>query len=248
MLRLLLTRRWVAMTVLLLACLVAFAILGRWQLGRAGRVGDGPSPDPAPVALAGLLRAGDPPSESTVGRRVTVAGRYVAAEQLLVPGQREGGREGFWVMTPLTSDSGDVVPVVRGFVFRVQDATAAPSGAVDLAGRVQPPQPFGTLDRALPAGQVGSVSPADLAGRVNGRMLQGYVVLTGARPAEALPAVTPTVLPHHGRPLRLQNLAYALQWWFFAGFAVFWYLRMLRDEAHPVPRVPASELAGSVPV
>ena len=71
-------------------------------------------------------------------------------------------------------------------------------------------------------------------------MADGYVVQTSASPAsdEGLRAVPPE--PPAG--LAFQNLSYALQWWLFSAFGLFFWWRLVRDDhrgtLHP-PEPPA---------
>jgi cytochrome oxidase assembly protein ShyY1 len=124
-----------------------------------------------------------------------------------------------------------VVPVVRGWVATPDEAPAAPSGRVRVDGYLQASEATDGTGHTLPAGQVDSVSSAQLANRWGGPIYSGYVVLRDSDPA-ADPAVS--VLP---RPkiegsgdLNFQSLSYAFQWWLFAVFAVFVWWRIVRDQ------------------
>jgi hypothetical protein len=62
-------------------------------------------------------------------------------------------------------------------------------------------------------------------------MYPAYLVLVESQPPQGdgvEPLPPPTAL---GRGLNVQNLAYALQWWVFGGFAVLLWARIVRDEA-----------------
>ena len=83
----------------------------------------------------------------------------------------------------------------------------------------------------VPVGQVGAVSPAELVNLWGGPVYTGYLVL--AQPSgPGVEVLRPPSLPGGG--LDLQNLAYALQWWIFGGFAVALWARFVRDEARAV--------------
>ncbi|MNP68476.1 hypothetical protein D3C76_1644370 [compost metagenome] len=63
-----------------------------------------------------------------------------------------------------------------------------------------------------------------------GPIWTGYAVLTSSDPAqdagiELLPPPT-----RSGTGLNIQNLGYAAQWFVFGGFAVFLWVRLLKDE------------------
>jgi hypothetical protein len=73
-------------------------------------------------------------------------------------------------------------------------------------------------------------------------LYDGYLALRAERPAgRALPVPVPAqaVLQGDGGVGRWRNLAYALQWWLFAGAAVFFWWSVLRraerEQAAPSP-------------
>ncbi|MGC5167785.1 SURF1 family protein [Luteimicrobium sp. DT211] len=244
----------------LLAVLLAFAALcgslGAWQLDRAYARGDAAQQKQLDARLAaeeargpeGLGNALAPQTTFTgklVGDLVWVEGTYEPDGQVLVPDRASDGRTGYLVLTPLrVSDDGTsgaswahlsggapVVPVVRGWVATPQEAPAAPSGTVKVDGYLQASEATTGDGHTLPAGQVDSVSSAQLANRWGGPIYSGYVVLKDSDPVPD-PAVT--VLP---RPkvegsgdVNLQSLSYAFQWWLFAVFAVFVWWRIVRDQ------------------
>ncbi|WP_248963481.1 SURF1 family protein [Sphaerisporangium perillae] len=249
MLRTLLSPRLVGLHLVTIAVLISFAFLGRWQLGVFE---DSAKPhailDPAPVALTSLVRAGERVPVEAISRRVTARGIFDASRQLLVaertPTVESGGGAvkdgGYWLLTPLLLADGTRMPVVRGWVPSATDpATAVPAGTVTVAGRVQPSEPTDFAKRRtspLPAGQVATVSTAELVNVWRDvRLRDGFVVATGPvaaeRPASATPDARPVDVPppSEGGGFSWRNLAYAAQWWIFAGFAVFMWFHFVRD-------------------
>lgn len=104
-------------TLLLVAVLVA---LGTWQVHRLSwkldliarvdkRVHAPPAPPPAPAAW-GTVTAG-----SDEYRHVAVSGTFLNDREALVQAVTDLG-PGFWVLTPLHTDSGETVLINRGFV------------------------------------------------------------------------------------------------------------------------------------
>lgn len=239
MLRTLFSPRLLGLHVVTIGVLVAFILLGRWQLGLFE---DSSRPqsatDPAPVAVDGLSQVGAQMAVDSVGRRVTAEGSYDAGLQLLVADRQPsvdaaGGNAardaGLWVLTPLRLDDGTLVPVVRGWVAKADDpAAAAPSGRVAVAGRLRPAEGTDSVQRrasGVPQGQVQTVSTAELINLWPGqRVREGFVVATGT-------ALTPVQVapPMQGGSLTWRNLAYAANWWIFAGFAVFMWFHFVRD-------------------
>lgn len=238
-LRTLATGKWVALTLGGLLVIVAFGALSFWQWQRAQR--DQVPPEPVPAAS--VLSDGVPLAAGSYGTRVSMTGAYDAEHQVLV-----AHAKGYWVVTPLRGADGLVVPVARADVSSPDDpATAVTPGTVSVIGWAQPYEgdpggarpdlPAGTTDRMTLAG-------LDLPYSVAG----GWIALQTQDPAAAASVVRPVVGGEYGGPLRLQNVSYALQWAVFAGFIVFFWVRMLRDdlravqEAPPVPTEPVREV------
>jgi hypothetical protein len=64
------------------------------------------------------------------------------------------------------------------------------------------------------------------------------------RPTDRLEPADLDQLPEVGRFTALRNLLYAVEWWFFGAFAVFVWVRWLREE----PVSDASQDASQAPV
>jgi len=143
---------------LILGCLLAlaafmiFVALGTWQLQRRvwkldliarvnARVHAPPALAPGPDAWPSVNAARD------AYRHVSVAGVFENDRETLVQAVTELG-PGFWVMTPLVSDTGFTVLVNRGFVppERADPATRAQSrlvGPVLVTGLLRISEPHG---------------------------------------------------------------------------------------------------------
>ena len=68
-----------------------------------------------------------------------------------------------------------------------------------------------------------------LVNAVDTDLYSAFLIRTGGSPDPGLEPVTPPVSdPSWSAGLR--NLAYALQWWLFGGFAVFMWWRMCTEE------------------
>jgi len=191
-----------------------------------------------------------------VGRSVVARGVYDAAGQVLVVDRAHEGRTGYLVLTPLrvTDDrpelgsagasttgaatdaveepvAAPVLPVVRGWVATADDAAAlaVPTGEVTVTVWLQSSEAPGRSD--LPAGQVDAISSAQLLNRWGGPIWTGYGVLSASSPDQGDALARLSSPARSGSGLNVQNLAYAAQWWIFGGFAIFLWLRMVRDEA-----------------
>ncbi|GGQ80343.1 SURF1 family protein [Kitasatospora griseola] len=243
MYRFLFSPRWLVGTVVAVAAIGVCLMLGSWQLGRfESRVSTHQEINKA-VSAESRAR---PLSEilpdtaakvgtDTLGRTVSFTGSYDAAHQLLVPNRTVDGRSGYYVLTPLRTDGGPAVPVVRGWVAGSPGAAPeVPSGQVSVTGRLQAPENSGSggaVAGGLPAGQLGTISPATLVNVLPYPVYDGWVA------ADDVPAgltAVPTVQPQGGDGLSLrafQNLGYTLEWFVFAGFVVFMWFRLVRREA-----------------
>jgi cytochrome oxidase assembly protein ShyY1 len=228
---------------LLLAAAVACGLLGAWQLDRArerGAVAQAKrqaelvAADPVP--LTDVLAPQTAFPGDLVGHKVSVAGRYEAAGQLLVTGRALDGVTGSLVLTPLRVDTDQgtaVLPVVRGWVPAAEPAGAPPDGAVSLVGYLQAGESAGA---GIDGTTTDAISPAELLHVWDGPIWTGYLVLASSDPpSDGGPALLgPPSLPATGP--NLQNLLYALEWFVFGGFAVFLWWRSVLDEARGVRR------------
>lgn len=244
------TARMIGFAIVIIAAVIVTVKLGTWQLDRA--VAKAEQSQAAEVA-ARLEAPAEPIDDvvapqtrfvqSMVGQRVELQGEFVGPE-FFVPGKflpdendpqnKDLWTHGYWVITPLETEDGAIMPVVRGWVEDDDPAYLNAEGmGVDVVG---------ALDGSDPAGQapsghhIGEVNTGQLANVWQGPLYAGYVVATSIDPSpetpEGLapmePAQTPTL---DGGGLNLRNLAYAAEWFVFGGFALAVWWRMIRDEA-----------------
>jgi surfeit locus 1 family protein len=249
MLGVLLSRRWLPITLLVLAASAVCARLGVWQLDRLAQR----RASNARVSYITSLPAAVLPSTEDLGRQehraVRVQGVYDFGHQVALRNQARGGEYGYHLLTPLamrdtgTGAADGTILVDRGWIpaagnqnpddWRKYDAP----GTVDLSGvirlgRVAAVSAVGNSVSAAadPAADkfVLTVDPAQISSQVGYPLPSFYVQAAGSEDSGTLPA---TEVPH----LDLTNgphLGYALQWFSFAvalpvGF--FFYVR--RQEA-----------------
>jgi cytochrome oxidase assembly protein ShyY1 len=241
--------RWWAWHAALVVVLVAFGWLGWWQLQSFDDSATSDSSGRPVVALDRVTAPGGRLATDDVGRRVRATGGWEPDAQLVVPARARDGRRGALVVTPLRTASG-LLPVVRGWVPEGAAAPRPPDGRVDLVGVLQPSETeadarVGAVD--LPAGQVAYVATVTLLERLPygaDELYDGYVVLRSQQPPDPQgpQQVEPTVQAGQGGVGELhgwRNLAYGLQWWLFAGAAVFFWAavirRAAREQAAPAP-------------
>ncbi len=232
MLRTALRPKWLGLFAVMVALVVAFVQLGAWQLDVARSRGASEAVERAaalaPAPLQDVLEPHRPFRSELSVRRVTVEGTY-ADGQVLVGERRLDGRVGWWVVTPLQTEGG-TIGVLRGFVTDPNAAPPVPGGRVHVDGALAPGESPTEAD--LPPGRLGSIDLAVLVQRWPGDLYNAFVFATqesgSGIPADlGLTRVPPP--PPIPEGLTWRNLAYALQWWLFAAFAVFMWAKMVRD-------------------
>jgi len=241
--------RWLALLVLVLVAASAMARLGEWQLSRAREQGAAAQLTQAerpPVPLADLLRARQTFIADAADRRITTSGDWDTDRQVLVGRRALDGVDGVWVLTPLRLADGSAVAVVRGWAASDADPAAfparLPTGTVAVQGVLRPGEPAAGRrpgeGSGLPAGQLDRVAITELVQRWPYPLLNGYVVLTSAQPAgqAPLPRAVPPRSGQDDAGLDWRNVSYALQWWLFAGFGLFMWWRIVRDDHRGVGR------------
>ena len=237
MIRPFLAPRWLAWHCAALLVVTAFVLFGQWQLDTYGQTSAAPRAASA-VELASVVEPGRRLPDGSVGQRVTVAGRYDGTRQLLVPGREHRSRTGFLVVTPLRTDTG-VVAVHRGWVSGDDDpALAVAGGQVTVTGVLQRSESEQSAQvdplTPLPRGQIAFLSTVELQEALPfspAELYDGYVLLSSQEPAAATapePMTPPRADAGSGH---WRNLAYALQWWLFAGAAVFFWASTIRRAA-----------------
>lgn len=188
--------------------------LGVWQMDRSIASGDAAIAARATEPSVPLLEHVRPDGtfDDIYGKPVSVAGRYLPAEQVLVP----GGDGTFRVLTALQVADGRVVPVVRGVVSSTDRVPAPPTGDQEASGIFLPGE--GEAPAAAAPGQLASVRMPLLAQLWPQQLTPGFVTLDASGAAAQRLTPASVTLPHGERSL--QNGSYALQWWIFAAFAL----------------------------
>jgi cytochrome oxidase assembly protein ShyY1 len=259
--RFLLTPRWLGGAALAVAAAVVMVMLGNWQLHRyEERTAINDRIDAADsveaVRLTSLLaaptaagKAGSSPGKHLAWTKVSMSGRYDPAHEIQARGRTVDGDVGFEIVTPLVLADGTAVLVDRGWV-------PAPDGGADAAPSV-PPAPTGPvtvvgqvhLSESRPApiehrnGRLDTrrISLSRLAPEMPYPVYGAYVLLTEQTPA-ADPAFKDIPIDHEDS---WQNGGYAVQWWLFAGMALFAFGWQARKEAQVLagdrPRTEAKQ-------
>lgn len=229
--------RWWPWHLALVVVLVSFGWLGWWQLSSfedsaPARPTQAKAADlDAVTSPGGRLDAGD------IGRVVVTRGQWQPEGQLLVPDRARRGQQGVLVVTPLRTPAG-VLPVVRGWAASAAAAPVPPAGTVTVTGVLQRSETeadASAVTGTLPPGQVPYVATVTLLSVLPyspAELYDGFAVLRSQDPAAAdAPALVAARETSAPEPVgRWRNLAYALQWWVFAGAAVVFWAMVLRRE------------------
>ncbi len=235
-----------------LVCVAAAVALGLWQYDawQAHREAERVDLTNAePESLTAVLGADQPFPTEHVGRPVELEGTWLPEGTVLVSGREESGEDGSWVVTPLTvgGPREPAIPVVRGWVPGTDPAAAPapPTGTAALIGWLQPGEGTGAADQDPTDDVLPQVRIADLVQRVDVDLYGGYVVVDPAATAETggrnagttgLEPATLDQLPPAGTFTGWRNIAYAIEWWLFAAFALFLWWRFVRDAVAPRAR------------
>ena len=250
MLKTALKPRWIAGLVFAIVISGVFVLLSQWQFGRSTQ------PE-APVSsgteeskpLIAVLQPGDFFHGSVADQMVTAKGSYDPEKQVLVPGRLYDGATGYWVVSAFAVQDAPVlsgvgaspqtwIPVARGWVADAAEAGPPPSGTIELTGRLLPSE--APLPNTAPErGFATAVSVAELINVWEVSSYPGFVAATSEVAGGA--AVGAAAAGSELKPLRIGpqppaqqvnwlNLFYSVEWIVFAGFALFIWWRMVKDD------------------
>lgn len=239
MLRIALRPKWIAALLACLTVAAAFAALAQWQIDRSvdtGLVVERPTETVVPLETVAQAQA--PTGLAADGQLVSVAGGFVDGDWLVVSNRFNGGETGFWVVGHfVTPDRGGLVVAVgwtpsefEAHAIATQLNSSAPDVVtVPITGRYfasEGPQDSdyqtGVLSTIAPSAFINLWHDAD-AGGVYGGYLVAQDAATGLE-------VIDSVAPSSSVDVNWLNVFYAIEWVIFAGFAVFLWWRLVRDE------------------
>ncbi|MEV5051836.1 SURF1 family protein [Arthrobacter sp. LAR12-1-1.1] len=249
MLKTALKPRWIAGLVFAIAISGVFVLLSQWQFGRSTQA-------EAPVSttteetrpLTSVLQPGGFFPGSVADQMVSATGSYDPQKQVLVPGRLNDGAKGYWIVSAFAVKDAPAllgrgatpqtwIPVARGWVADPADAVAPPPGTIELTGRLLPSE--SPLPQTDPGpGRASAVSVAELINDWNISSYPGFVAasteLAGGTDVGA--SATGDVKPLRIGPqppvqqVNWLNLFYSVEWVVFAGFALFIWWRLVKDD------------------
>lgn len=237
MLRLLLTRRWLGYLALTVAFAVVASLFGMWQWDRRGQAVAAiemvdSNYDRAPVPLTSVLGSESLNADTLEWIPVSLSGRYIPEEQVLVRTRPRSGSVGFEVLIPFVTEDFSVI-VNRGWVSTGEsqdfpdEVPQAPAGVVELVARIKPTEPL-LRGRGAPEGQIASIHLASLQEVTSVDIREDFFLTLGEENPQPARSPLPTVRPELDEG---PHLSYTFQWYLFAvmAFGGLWY--MLRQEA-----------------
>ena len=244
--------RWIAGFVFAIAVSGIFVLLSQWQFGRSTSPEVPTNPATEQVQpLTETLQPGEFFHGTDADQMVSAQGSYDPSRQLLVPGWLHDSKTGYWVVSAFAVNGAPAltgaaaspqtwIPVARGWVAEPGEAPAPPSGTLELTGRLLPseaPVP-GTAPKP---GEATAVSVAELINYWEVSSYPGFVAATAevANGVDLSAAAVPGDLlaldigpQPPAQQINWLNLFYSLEWVVFAGFALFIWWRLVKDDYH----------------
>ena len=231
------------MTLLALAAVLAFTMLGRWQWHRAAEK----------RAVLAAFEAGLHADPIELGARPLAAiprytplrlrGRYDGAHPFLLDNISRDGAAGYEVLTPFALEDGRIVIVNRGWIplpggqrQSLPDVALPAAATVAITGRADRlPVPALAAGRAPPdAGpswpkRSSFPTAAQLGAALGTPIEDGQLLLA---PSEPMGYRRDWQLLANGFPPS-RHIAYALQWWCFGALVVFLYFFLNIERSKP---------------
>ena len=230
------------LTILAVAASIALATwqFGVWQASRRAQEHD--LSGLPPIALAKVFAQGQAFPGNDIGRPVTLSGRWLPADTFFVKGRLPRGGvsvDGYLAVTPVLID-GSAIPVVRGWT---KSGVAPPVAAepVSITGWLEPSDESDPVQ--IKPGLFGSLSLAAVAQTISTPLYSGFVVAKSATSGlDGVRALGPTQTSSTGADwgTGLRNFLYGVQWWLFAGLAVYLWWRWCRDQRQPPTSEPVA--------
>jgi cytochrome oxidase assembly protein ShyY1 len=248
--------RYVVLLVIAIGVAIGCCFAGVWQIHRYYWKHDSntelrDNDHHTPVPVGQLLSTSKQATKIDQFRRVTATGVYQPKQQLLVRNREVNDSPALLVLTPLRTDAGPTLLVVRGWLPVTKSAgrsphvPAPPTGRVSVTVRVFPSEPMGATGTP-PAGQINRLNVPMIAHRLKVPTYGGYAALISASAGSKLQQLPPPDMSNPtGGAFELQHLAYVGQWFLFAIIAMGAPFALARIERLRGTHAPA-EIAAPV--
>ena len=251
--------KWILLLLFALALAAVFAWLGKWQVERAvldSQVASAPTEITKP--LTELAKSGGPIPITAGGHLTSVEGAFDPEGFVVLTGRLNQGQVGFWLVGRLlvtgSGAEGNSVasigpesvslPVALGWAptkdaldraFVIEKAaavtamSAGSTSTISLSGRLMPTE---APQVPKPKGDPFEVSTLSVASLVNvwpnysGTSFGAYLIVDSA--PDGLITID-SAPPENSTTLNWLNIFYAIEWTVFAGFAVYFWYRLVKD-------------------
>lgn len=247
MLKTALKPRWIAGLIFALLLSGVFVLLSQWQLSRSAQ-----HEPPAPSSieevkpLVDVLQPGQFFPGSVSDQMVTATGAYDPSKQVLVEGRLYNNQKGFWIVSAFAVNDAPTlkgagaspktwIPVARGWVADAAQAGPPPSGTITVTGRLIPSEaPLPNVDAG--PDRASAVSTAELINKWEVSSYQGFIAATtevagGAQIPLGDDVKALNIPPQPpAEQVNWLNLFYAVEWVVFAGFSIFIWWRLVKDD------------------
>ena len=256
-LRILLTRRWVILSLVFAMLIPVMYFLGMWQFHRYQQTNRSNTATArnlaaAPVPMDQISHPGATVPYSELYRHVTATGVFDVKDQYVIRSREDnsGDNLGYYVVTPLILANGDAVLVARGWVApnsvnaaEYPSVPGTPSGTVTVFGRLAPDETTAVTGihniGGLPPHQAMLISSKLAAPILHRPVVAGYIAFVSSTPQmsaadSAQPIPGPNADSQSTDDMAVVgkgvHLPYAIQWWLFALMVpVGWFFLFRRD-------------------
>lgn len=230
--------KWILALLLALAVGAGFAGLAQWQMGSAIQLQQTESESEVVRPLNAVTSVGTPVNDESAGQMLSLEAQMVSGDIFVIKNRMNQGTLGHWVVGHFVTPDDWHLAVALGWVETQEEALRVAkqldreqslTETHEIIGRYMPGEgvEITTLDEpdivlpTLATGQLINLwQPFDEAS------YSGYLV--SANEIIGLDVID-SVPPLPEETINWLNLFYAIEWFVFAGFAVFFWYRLARD-------------------
>ncbi|WP_313812761.1 SURF1 family cytochrome oxidase biogenesis protein [Glutamicibacter sp.] len=231
--------KWLLALLAALLLATGFVALSGWQFGSS----ETEPPVKAEttekaVPLVGHHEVGTELLGNKADQIVTMNGKFVKGTDELIAPRIEDGKKGVWVVSEFKVDGAPddaTIAVVRGWQPEANTPSPVPDGELKITGRLMPTEgPENEHDLRSPT--LETLSSAQLANIWDSIMYSGFVVAHDTQTADGAdvqePGITEIFIGPQPQEAQVNwlNVFYGIEWVVFAGFALFLWYRMVRDD------------------
>lgn len=220
--------KWIAALVFALLLAGVFAGLAQWQLQRSIAEATVIERDTEnAVALESVATPQSVITSEASGRMVSTECRFIPGDDVVLENRRTPQGTGSWLVRHCVSGDGNSLAVVLGWSPEEIEPETIGNPPMPILGRYVPTEAPQLSD--FQAGERSMVAVPELINlwAEPGPVYGGYVVLAQAPAGLTTIGTEP---PPTDRQLNWLNLFYAAEWIIFAGFAVYLWFRLVKDE------------------